>query len=375
MGVYLLRRLLLFLPTLLVVSVVIFFLSRLSPGDPIIQFIGDPFEEVGRGGVGLDRAELEYAAGAQRLGLDKPLFYLQLTGAAFPDTLYRILRMDHRKNLRNLIGQYGNWPQIEIYYKRLREASAICYSMEEQKKDWLINIRANIQQLFVNHQDVRISYLLNEIDTLRQEALTTDSTGLLPKSPLFSSLEEVKGTYARMLDGATPWKRYLPRLYWHGMNNQYHQWVPGYPTGRLGCFDERSPARPSKDRASGILDLAHQYPRFVDRFWGCYPPGYLDGPEGSSLLLRLGKSTFVFPLFLTEFLDRYFIDPFPDNAGIWGMVEHLSYCRALQLAGFRSLLVPLSGYRSSSYSSGLLCGLSITGFYSPAGKRRNAGEP
>jgi peptide/nickel transport system permease protein len=242
MGVYLLRRLLLFLPTLLVVSVVIFFLSRLSPGDPIIQFIGDPFEEVGRGGVGLDRAELEYAAGAQRLGLDKPLFYLQLTGAAFPDTLYRILRMDHRKNLRNLIGQYGNWPQIEIYYKRLREASAICYSMEEQKKDWLINIRANIQQLFVNHQDVRISYLLNEIDTLRQEALTTDSTGLLPKSPLFSSLEEVKGTYARMLDGATPWKRYLPRLYWHGMNNQYHQWFLGILQGDWGVsMKDRQP--------------------------------------------------------------------------------------------------------------------------------------
>jgi peptide/nickel transport system permease protein len=70
MGSYLARRLLYMVPTLLVVSVIIFSLVRMVPGDIIDQMVSEMAAQPGAGGD-IDRAAIE-----RRLGLDVPV-YLQ----------------------------------------------------------------------------------------------------------------------------------------------------------------------------------------------------------------------------------------------------------------------------------------------------------
>lgn len=67
MGSYLARRLLYMIPTLLVVSVIIFSLVRMVPGDIIDQMVSEMAAQPGAGGD-VDRAAIE-----RRLGLDVPV--------------------------------------------------------------------------------------------------------------------------------------------------------------------------------------------------------------------------------------------------------------------------------------------------------------
>ncbi len=68
MGSYLARRLLYMIPTLLVVSVIIFSLVRMVPGDIIDQMVSEMAAQPGAGG-NIDRAAIE-----RRLGLDVPVY-------------------------------------------------------------------------------------------------------------------------------------------------------------------------------------------------------------------------------------------------------------------------------------------------------------
>jgi peptide/nickel transport system permease protein len=68
MGSYLARRLLYMVPTLLVVSVIIFGLVRMVPGDIIDQMVSEMAAQPGAGGD-IDRAAIE-----RRLGLDVPVY-------------------------------------------------------------------------------------------------------------------------------------------------------------------------------------------------------------------------------------------------------------------------------------------------------------
>ena len=63
MGRYLLRRLLYFVPVLLLVSLVVFAITMLLPGDPAMAFLGDA----------MGRDKVAYEAMRKELGLDRPI--------------------------------------------------------------------------------------------------------------------------------------------------------------------------------------------------------------------------------------------------------------------------------------------------------------
>lgn len=80
MGRYLLRRILLMLPTLIIVAFLVFLLLFLSPGDPVLLLV--PIEEVGQ----LTDEEMDQLQ--SKLGLDRPI-YVQ-----YADWLFDVLRGD-----------------------------------------------------------------------------------------------------------------------------------------------------------------------------------------------------------------------------------------------------------------------------------------
>jgi peptide/nickel transport system permease protein len=84
LGQYLLRRLLYFIPVIFLVSVVIFVITMLMPGDPAMAMLGDA--------MGQDK--VAYAAMREELGLDQPIpvQYANWLGRALHGDLGRSIR-------------------------------------------------------------------------------------------------------------------------------------------------------------------------------------------------------------------------------------------------------------------------------------------
>ena len=82
MGTYLIKRILLFIPTFLAITMITFGISKLAPGDPVDQFIGlnDENQQANKEATDLMRQQIR-----EELGLDKsiPVQYLRWTGGIF----------------------------------------------------------------------------------------------------------------------------------------------------------------------------------------------------------------------------------------------------------------------------------------------------
>ena len=64
LAVAIIKKLILFAVFLLVLSAIVFWLARLSPGDPLIAYYGDAVERM---------SQAQRAAAEARLSLDKPI--------------------------------------------------------------------------------------------------------------------------------------------------------------------------------------------------------------------------------------------------------------------------------------------------------------
>lgn len=78
---YILKRILIFIPTLLVISLLTFLLSVSVPGDPVEQMLSSASEN---GGKNVLASEQAYIDKRKNLGLDLPVFYFSLSNKATP---------------------------------------------------------------------------------------------------------------------------------------------------------------------------------------------------------------------------------------------------------------------------------------------------
>ncbi len=223
---YVAMRLLLFIPTLLVITLLAFALSKLAPGDPILILYGEEFAD--QGGGDLNQEERIYQSTAHQLGLDKPVFYFDFTSAAFPDTMYRILNRAKRKGLRDLCAQYGNPKAALAFYSALRTIDQKLYQVPDslQKGNFRV-INNNIRQLYNTSKE---SVVLARLENIRKV--------LGPSEPLtpfviadFHSLDQ---KYQSLLQDPKRWNLYVPVIRWNGFQNQYHHWLSNLLRGDFG---------------------------------------------------------------------------------------------------------------------------------------------
>jgi peptide/nickel transport system permease protein len=108
MLTYLIRRILLFIPTLIVISLVAFIISTSAPGDPVERML-NLSEGTARGIQGKDR-EIIMNQKRHELGLDLPLFYFSINKLAehqsHPSTLAKYVPVIRFYGLHN---QYHRW--------------------------------------------------------------------------------------------------------------------------------------------------------------------------------------------------------------------------------------------------------------------------
>ena len=226
---YILKRLIIFIPTLIAVSLVAFALSKLAPGDPV-ELILKGGLNTGNTGQAADMLSTEktYQETAERLGLHLPAFYFGFTTSAFPDTLHNVVKKDNRENLSKLISQYGNWAQISKYYQQLHNFQFKLLNVPQDSANYSAHrtARSNVQDLYHTYRDRDIKPMLSEL----ANAFATDSSLMV----LQSDFQELNSSYNTIISQATPLKNHIPAFRWYGFNNQYHRWISNFMKGDFG---------------------------------------------------------------------------------------------------------------------------------------------
>ncbi len=226
---YVIKRILIFIPTLLIISLVAFGLSKLAPGDPVELLLKGGMASSQSGQMAdMLAGERVYQEKAKMLGLDLPNFYFSLTTSAYPDTLHNVVKQTDRTNLEKLIAQYGNWPEISKYYTSLRALEKEVFKVPKDSANYSARrkARGNIKELYIVYKDGVMSRMLQETtDAVKSQGSLSHITPLA---------QEVQQNYAAVKSKATGWKNYIPALRFYGFNNQYHRWITNFFQGDFG---------------------------------------------------------------------------------------------------------------------------------------------
>ena len=216
---YILKRILIFIPTLFIISLLTFILIAAAPGDPADTMLNRSSSE----GQATDKlaTDRSYRELRHKLGLDLPIFYFSFTNAAQSDTLIRIPTLNHREMLDRMVYNHGNWPQIETYYHELKqlEFEIISTKKDSTNANALIELRNIVAKIFIHHEDALLTGLFAEVKT--QTALAPNLTLVKAKA------EATEIAYGKVKSEATVYKRYIPKIQWSGTENQYHRWLFG----------------------------------------------------------------------------------------------------------------------------------------------------
>ncbi|MCW3084124.1 MAG: hypothetical protein JWP12_1490 [Bacteroidetes bacterium] len=225
---YIFKRILIFIPTLIVITLLGFVISVNAPGDPVERMVS---AAQSGGEVSTQSANLleQKIFWRKKLGLDLPVFYVSLTSVSRPDTLYKIYDKSEKEALDRLIAMYGNWPQIQDYYHTTgtfyNALLAFAPDSNQLKTYDKSKISDVINQLRYQSLSLRSTYLDNVISS------KFNTIGaLLSSYPFFSKLqpqfESLKNNYTTVKTTTSGWKNYIPRLAFY-RHNQYQQWLFG----------------------------------------------------------------------------------------------------------------------------------------------------
>ncbi len=208
---YIFKRILMFIPTLFFVSLAIFLLDKYMPGDPVLRGLKEQ-ESI---------SEKIYLDRWKTFNLNYPIFYFTFTSAAVSDTIYNIPNKQHRQVIQALTNQTGNWATTQAYFGAVKSLKKEVLNMPKDSAtaDKLIAIKIANSDLLRITDDKKITEKLQII----KETIASD-TALRPLQTIATTLEN---TYRDFRNKPTIWKNYIPKLQWHGTNNQYHIWVFG----------------------------------------------------------------------------------------------------------------------------------------------------
>lgn len=226
MLAYIFKRILIFIPTLFVITLLGFIISVNAPGDPVERMVSAA-ESGGEINSRTKNQQEQMHFWTHKLGLDLPVFYLSLSTLAHPDSLYRIYDRDEREALDRLIYKYGNWEEIQEYYASLTafaglqllpldsltaspEGNTLLDKINQIKFETL-TLKAAYDDGIIRNQLAKITRMLEQHDFLKEAKQTMDV---------------VAQRYEHILAGATPWKKYIPVFHFYS-NNQYHRWLFG----------------------------------------------------------------------------------------------------------------------------------------------------
>lgn len=231
---YILKRILFFIPTLIVISLISFVISLNAPGDPVeVMMQGSADVQNANQEIG----EKQYLQKRHELGLDLPVFYFALSTMAKPDTLYRIHKPSERKMLKKMIVEYGNWKYIREYFLSLKRLEKTFYAIkvsDEKSQELYTKTQIKLSELKSNYE---YKYIKINIDTIER---------IFRKHADFKvclqPLDEVKARIETVKSHPQRWKNYIPSIHFYGLKNQYHRWLSRFVRGDFGySYQDKRP--------------------------------------------------------------------------------------------------------------------------------------
>lgn len=216
MGRYILQRLLFSIPTLLVISLFVFSLTKCAPHAGL-DIEGGQF---GSGSFERRASEIKHAAKAR--GLDKPLFYFDISLAAFPDKFYEIVDPVRRERLTRLLARCGNWDAVSGFEEACQKMADQMTALPDSAREKVLLAPA------IN------AYLWSrEPDTIHYFPVLIGQVAA-PYPNILSSLDTVSVWQTEMTSNRKPALLWLPKFRWYGADNQYHRWISRFVSGDMG---------------------------------------------------------------------------------------------------------------------------------------------
>lgn len=226
---YIVKRIFIFIPTLILISLLGFVISVYAPGDPVERLVNSAQTSGAIGGEGQSTEELKVKV-RKRLNLHLPIFYFNMVTMADTDTLYRVPDKNQRAMLAEMTQKNGNWDRVANYYQTLRKTLKKQENLDLDKEeidkysgnrvnDALNQSRFTLLKLLEQTDDQRINKHFDKLERLYARF------GFF--GPMRKSLKQVQQSYIKLISNPENWKTYVPALNWYGFNNQYHQWISG----------------------------------------------------------------------------------------------------------------------------------------------------
>lgn len=216
---YVFKRLLIFIPTLLIISFLSFLISVNAPGDPVAKIVTAMGQD-GTASQNSDANEKTKQLVRKKLGLNKPVFYLSLGTLADCDTLYRIADKNRREAAEKLTRDIGDWDLVSNLHKDLKKP---IFKIESQYPDSILSQkeRAYKSQLVFHLNGLKDAASLDGLNNKYESVkIWADSIGGIDFKDLRSNILKIN-------EGKSTWPKYIPKINFYGISNQYHIWLLG----------------------------------------------------------------------------------------------------------------------------------------------------
>ena len=225
---YFIKRTVLFIPIFLLISMLIFGLSKTTPGDPAERLLLLNGGATPTGGSNsLAFFHQQYQQEATRLGLDKPSFYFAITPLAYPDSLFKITYPFRKKAMRKLLAKHGNWSEIDIYFKELDQFETQLFETTAAFGTQFNDAKRTLTQLSATYKKTEIHQHFTHLTKKLQADSLVFATLQLP-------LENLQNRFQKIEINATPTQLNFPKFVWYGLDNQYHHWLVNFIQGDFG---------------------------------------------------------------------------------------------------------------------------------------------
>ncbi|MES1223207.1 MAG: ABC transporter permease, partial [Bacteroidota bacterium] len=165
----------------------------------------------------------------EKLGLNLPLFYVELSDLARPDTLYKFENANQKEAVKRLLSAAGNWQEIAGYCLSVQKLNSLLQRENIDSALLQINSKEELRNA-LNETQTAANLLLSAYDQryieFQLQVIEANLSFLKASATLNTAFNQVKHDYSSILQNKSTWKNYIPVLHFH-LNNQYHRWLFG----------------------------------------------------------------------------------------------------------------------------------------------------
>jgi peptide/nickel transport system permease protein len=210
---YIIRRLFLFIPTLIAISLLAFIISINAPGDPIDRMLSSNSDEMSSQTANqLEQKKYWH----KKLGLDLPVFYFSIKPLSEPGNLHEVFDQYELNAILRLSKLSGNpTTTVEFYKSKTQFINNILANRNTIPDSVLQTIQPDFLSLKYAATFEEITFRMNRVHKV-----------LIPYPQFLSDINKINSAFNSLRNETTLWKKYIPIIAFHG-NNQYHRWIFG----------------------------------------------------------------------------------------------------------------------------------------------------